>query len=101
MFGSKADSGRLAIGGHGPPYAISTTVFTCSVRKLPRCSSAENQGSMEIRHLDFTKEDFMRARVNPASPFARKVRIVLRERALTGQVEEIETAVSPVAPNAD
>jgi glutathione S-transferase len=43
----------------------------------------------------------MRARINPASPFARKVRIVLRERALTGQVEEVETAVSPVAPNAD
>ena len=43
----------------------------------------------------------MRARVNPASPFARKVRIVLRERALTGQIEEVETAVSPVAPNAD
>jgi glutathione S-transferase len=43
----------------------------------------------------------MRAHVNPASPFARKVRIVLRERSLLGQVEEIETAVSPVAPNAD
>ena len=43
----------------------------------------------------------MRARVNPASPFARKVRIVLRERALTAQIEEVETAVSPVAPNAD
>ena len=43
----------------------------------------------------------MRARINPASPFARKVRIVLRERNLTGQIEEIETAVSPVAPNAD
>ena len=43
----------------------------------------------------------MRARVNPASPFARKVRIVLRERALGGQIEEVETAVSPVAPNAD
>lgn len=43
----------------------------------------------------------MRVHVNAASPFARKVRIVLRERNLTGQVEEIETAVSPVAPNAD
>ena len=43
----------------------------------------------------------MRARVNPASPFARKVRIVLRERGLSGQVEEVETAVSPVAPNTD
>ena len=43
----------------------------------------------------------MRAHVNPASPFARKVRIVLRERSLLGQIEEVETAVSPVAPNAD
>lgn len=43
----------------------------------------------------------MRARINPASPFARKVRIVLRERNLLGQIEEIETAVSPVTPNAD
>ena len=43
----------------------------------------------------------MRARINPASPFARKVRIVLRERGLSGQVEEVETSVSPVAPNAD
>ena len=47
------------------------------------------------------KEILMRARVNAASPFARKVRIVLRERGLVGQVEEVETAVSPVAPNAD
>jgi glutathione S-transferase len=43
----------------------------------------------------------MRARINPASPFARKVRIVVRERNLAGQVEEVETAVSPVAPNTD
>ena len=43
----------------------------------------------------------MRAQVNPASPFARKVRIVVRERGLTGLVEEVDTAVSPVAPNAD
>lgn len=43
----------------------------------------------------------MRALVNAASPFACKVRIVLRERALTGQIAEITTAVSPVAPNAD
>ena len=43
----------------------------------------------------------MRARINPASPFARKVRIVLRERGLSGQVDEVETSVSPVAPNAD
>lgn len=43
----------------------------------------------------------MRARVNPASPFARKVRIVLRERNLMGQIEEVDTAVSPVTPNAE
>jgi glutathione S-transferase len=43
----------------------------------------------------------MRVRVNSASPFARKVRIVSRERGLTGQLEEIETAVSPVSPNTD
>ena len=43
----------------------------------------------------------MRARINPASPFARKVRIVLRERNLTGQIEEVGTSVSPVAPNPD
>ncbi len=43
----------------------------------------------------------MRARINPASPFARKVRIVVRERALTGRIEEIETSVSPVASNSD
>ena len=43
----------------------------------------------------------MQARINPASPFARKVRIVLRERGLTGQVEEVTTSVSPVAPNAE
>ena len=43
----------------------------------------------------------MRARVNAASPFARKVRIVARETGLLARIEEIETAVSPVAPNAD
>lgn len=43
----------------------------------------------------------MRARVNPASPFARKVRIVTRELGVTARVEEINTAVSPVTPNAD
>jgi len=43
----------------------------------------------------------MRARINPASPFARKVRIVTRELNLTGRIEEIETSVSPVAPNSD
>lgn len=43
----------------------------------------------------------MRVRVNPASPFARKVRIVAREAGLSGRLEEIDTTVSPVAPNAD
>jgi len=43
----------------------------------------------------------MRVRVNPASPFARKVRIVAREAGLIGRLEEIDTTVSPVAPNAD
>ena len=43
----------------------------------------------------------MKLRVNKASPFARKVRILVREAGLAGRVEEIETAVSPVAPNED
>lgn len=43
----------------------------------------------------------MQIKVNAASPFARKVRIVVREAGLADQVREIETAVSPVAPNAD
>ena len=43
----------------------------------------------------------MKLRVNKASPFARKARILSREAGLTGRVEEIETAVSPVAPNDD
>ena len=43
----------------------------------------------------------MKLRVNKASPFARKVRILAREAGLAGRVEEIETAVSPVAPNED
>ncbi len=43
----------------------------------------------------------MQINVNAASPFARKVRIVVREAGLADQVREIETAVSPVAPNAD
>ena len=43
----------------------------------------------------------MRLWQNPASPFARKVRIVVRELGLTARVEEIATAVSPVSPNAD
>lgn len=43
----------------------------------------------------------MRMRVNPASPFARKTRIVVRESGLTARVQEIDTTVSPVAPNKD
>ena len=42
----------------------------------------------------------MRMHVNAASPFARKARIVARESALNDRLEEIETAVSPVSPNA-
>lgn len=43
----------------------------------------------------------MQVRVNAASPFARKVRIVVRECGLAERVQEIQTAVSPVTPNAD
>ena len=43
----------------------------------------------------------MKLRVNKASPFARKARILIRETGLAGRLEEIETAVSPVAPNED
>jgi glutathione S-transferase len=43
----------------------------------------------------------MRLWFNPASPFARKVRIVALETGLAPQIEEVETAVSPVKPNAD
>jgi len=41
----------------------------------------------------------MKLRTNRASPFARKARILTRETGLAGRVEEIETTVSPVAPN--
>jgi glutathione S-transferase len=41
----------------------------------------------------------MKLRVNKASPFARKARILVREAGLTGRIEEIETTVSPVTPN--
>jgi len=41
----------------------------------------------------------MKLRTNRASPFARKVRMLAREAGLSGRVEEIESAVSPVAPN--
>ena len=43
----------------------------------------------------------MKLRVNKLSPFARKARILARETGLAGRVEEIETAVSPVAANED
>ena len=43
----------------------------------------------------------MRVYVNAASPFARKVRIVARETGLLARMQEVDTAVSPVAPNAD
>ena len=43
----------------------------------------------------------MRLWQNPASPFARKVRIVVRESGLLPRTEEIGVAVSPVSPNAD
>jgi glutathione S-transferase len=38
---------------------------------------------------------------NPASPFARKVRVVARELGLEGGIEEVSVLVSPVKPNAD
>lgn len=41
----------------------------------------------------------MKLRVNKASPFARKARILAREAGLTNRVEEIETTVSPVNAN--
>ena len=43
----------------------------------------------------------MRAYINAASPFARKVRIAAREAGLISRIQEVDTAVSPVAPNAD
>lgn len=43
----------------------------------------------------------MRLWQNPASPFARKARIVVREANLTSRVEDINAAVSPVNPNLD
>jgi glutathione S-transferase len=41
----------------------------------------------------------MKLYANKASPFARKVRVLVREIGLTGRVEEIETIVSPIAAN--
>lgn len=43
----------------------------------------------------------MRLWHNPASPFVRKVRIVLRETNLASRVEEINIPVSPVNPHAE
>jgi glutathione S-transferase len=43
----------------------------------------------------------MRLWFNPASPFARKVRIAARETGLDGRIEEISILVSPVKPHAD
>jgi glutathione S-transferase len=43
----------------------------------------------------------MRLWFNPASPFARKVRIVAREAGLAGRIEEISIMVSPVKPHGE
>ncbi len=43
----------------------------------------------------------MKLRYAPASPFARKVRVVARETGTIGRIEETIMTVSPVAPNAD
>ena len=43
----------------------------------------------------------MRLWFNPASPFARKVRVVARETGLAVRIEEINTIVNPVKPNAE
>jgi glutathione S-transferase len=43
----------------------------------------------------------MRLWHNPASPFARKVRIVARETGLAGDIEETSIPVSPVKPHAE
>ena len=41
----------------------------------------------------------MKLSTNRASPFARKARIFARETGLGPRLEEVEIAVSPVAPN--
>ena len=41
----------------------------------------------------------MKLYANKASPFARKVRVLVRETGLAGRVEEAETVVSPIAVN--
>ena len=43
----------------------------------------------------------MRLWFNPASPFARKVRIVAREAGLAERIEEVGIMVSPVKPHAE
>ena len=43
----------------------------------------------------------MKLRINKASPFARKARILAREAGMARRIEEVETTVSPVAPNED
>ena len=43
----------------------------------------------------------MRLWFNPLSPFARKVRVVARETGLAAHIEEINTIVNPVKPNAE
>jgi glutathione S-transferase len=42
----------------------------------------------------------MKLYISPASPFARKVRLVAHEAGLAGRIDEIPTAVSPVKGNA-
>jgi glutathione S-transferase len=41
----------------------------------------------------------MKLRMNRASPFARKVRVLARECGIAPRIEEIDTTVSPVAAN--
>ena len=43
----------------------------------------------------------MKLYISLASPFARKVRLVVHEAGLAARVQEIPTAVSPLKPNAD
>ena len=43
----------------------------------------------------------MQLLMSPASPFARKVRVVLRETGLLGQVEEVNVSTSPLATAAE
>ncbi|WP_341367162.1 glutathione S-transferase [Yoonia sp. BS5-3] len=42
----------------------------------------------------------MQLLISPASPFVRKVRVLLRETGLLGQVQEVETSTSPLASDA-